>query len=120
MNIMCQAQFEPMILSGRKPHTVRRKRKKPLRIGQPLSLRVWTGKPYRSKQREFHYSTVKKVVPFHLDYSDVMIVDGVHLSILAQNDFAWHDGFENADEMRKWFLKTHAFPFDGEVIYWRK
>lgn len=118
MNLMFQPQFEPLIVSGRKPHTIRPKRKIPLKVGQPLSLRVWTGKPYRSPQREFHTANVQKVHPVTIDREDI-IVAGEAMSPEAQDAFAWHDGFENAAALRDWFLKTHGLPFTGELIHWR-
>lgn len=118
MNLMFQPQFEPMILSGRKPHTIRPKRKVPLRPGQLLSLRVWTGKPYRSKQREFAKAKVTKVVSFALGYFDAMKLDGQPLTVLSQNQFAYADGFDTADDMRLWFGVTHGtVNFTGIVIY---
>jgi uncharacterized protein YqfB (UPF0267 family) len=119
MNLMFQPQFEPLIVSGRKPHTIRPKRKIPLKVGQTLSLRVWTGKPYRSPQREFLRATVEKVVPVHLSLLNDMTVDGVKLTIREQNDLAYHDGFPNADALYLWFLATHGLPFEGELIHWK-
>ena len=118
MNLMFQPQFEPLILSGRKPHTIRPKRKIPLKVGQPLSLRVWTGKPYRSPQREFMKAVVEKVWPASIHMSHI-IVNSIILGTDSEKDFAWSDGFADADCLRNWFLKTHGLPFEGEVIYWR-
>lgn len=118
MNLMFQPQFEPLIVSGRKYHTIRPKRKIPLRVGQPLSLRVWTGKPYRSPQRQFHETDVKKVVAVEIGM-DAILVAGVELSLEAQNSLAYHDGFADVECLRNWFLATHGLPFAGELIYWK-
>ena len=48
--LMCQAQFAPMVESGDKRRTIRPRRKRPVKMGDHVSLRQWTGKPYRSKQ----------------------------------------------------------------------
>jgi len=118
MTLMFQPQFSPMIQSGRKYHTVRPVRKVPLRIGQPLSLRVWSGKPYRSKQVEFATATVIRVSQFWLGPAAEMKIDGLLLNWESQNYFAWHDGFLDAIALRYWFTKTHGLPFVGQVIYW--
>lgn len=119
MNLMFQPQFEPMIVSGRKVHTIRPKRKVPLRPGQPLSLRVWTGKPYRSPQREFLSAKVWRVGVIGIS------VDGIALngSLLAYDQayqIAYHDGFESVKELRRWFMDNHELPFEGEIIYWKR
>jgi hypothetical protein len=115
---MFQPQFSEMIQSGRKYHTIRPRRKIPLRIGQPLSLRVWTGLPYRSKQQEFHSSSVMKVEEITITESAIIV--GKESLVGEQQDiFAWHDGFEAAAALRDWFVKNHGLPFIGELIYWR-
>lgn len=119
MNLMFQPQFEAMILAGRKPHTVRPVRRRPLKVGQQLSLRVWTGKPYRSKQREFAKAKVIRCESFILGLFDNMIINHVWFTRLAQDQFAWADGFKDADDMRIWFGKTHSLPFVGTVIYFQ-
>jgi hypothetical protein len=55
-----ETNFPNLIFSGRKKHTIRsnydlwEKRFEKINKGEAiLSLRVWTGKPYNSKQREF-------------------------------------------------------------------
>jgi len=118
MNILFQSKFEEMIQSGRKYHTIRPKRKIPLRPGQVLSLRVWTGLPYRSKQREIHTSSVKKVLPVVID-SERIILDGVLLNQTQAEELAWHDGFSTLSALLLWFTTYHGLPFFGEIIYWR-
>lgn len=120
MNLMFQPQFEPMIVSGRKVHTIRPKRKVPLRPGQPLSLRVWTGIPYRSPQREFMRALVKKVETIVIDFHNCMHVGGVALTLVEQNRLAWQDGFETYADLLCWFINNHQLPFRGEIIYWKR
>jgi hypothetical protein len=119
MNLMFQPQFEPLIVSGRKYHTIRPPRKIPLRVGQPLSLRVWTGKPYRSPQRRFHETDVKKIAAIVIDEAGTIKMDGVPLTNAEAASLAWHDGFENQEALRTWFFATHGLPFTGEIIYWK-
>ncbi|GHU09541.1 hypothetical protein FACS1894151_07490 [Spirochaetia bacterium] len=58
--LMVSPMFEKPILEGKKIHTLRKnykfwkKRIEAVNRGEAiLSMRVWTGKPYHSKQREF-------------------------------------------------------------------
>ncbi len=116
MNLMFQPQFEPMILSGRKLHTVRPPRKRPLRIGQGLSLRVWTGLPYRSKQREFARAIVEGVDRIRITKTSISR-NGRRLNYYEQGELAWKDGFRSLMDFRFWFENTHGFPCDGELIW---
>lgn len=120
MNLMFQPQFEPLIVSGRKPHTIRPKRKIPLRVGQTLSLRVWTGKPYRSPQREFLRASVEDVKPIVIGRERI-VLNGVQLTRPQSDNLAMHDGFASFKEMRRWFDKNHGeTAFIGEIIFWKK
>ena len=119
MNIMFQPQFEPLIVSGTKLHTVRPLGKSRLRVGMALSLRVWTGKPYRSKQREFLKSTVKDVCRVIITDGEIHL-DNVQLSPQGREEFAHNDGFKDFAELRAWFVNAHGLPFVGKVIYWSK
>lgn len=61
--LMCQDQFVPKILDGSKLTTIRRIRKRGNpKPGDILSLRRWTGKPYRSKQEEIKIVKCKSVM----------------------------------------------------------
>lgn len=116
MNIMFQPQFEPMILSGRKPHTIRPTRKRPLKVGTLLSLRVWTGKPYRSKQREFAKATVEGVDRIRITRKTIRR-NGSRLNNYEMGELAWKDGFRSLEDLQFWFENTHGLPFTGELIW---
>lgn len=114
---MFQPRFAPLVQSGAKLQTVRPRRKFMPKIGDKLSLRAWTGQPYRSKQRLLRESHVHAVATFHLTFFEMMI-DGVRSNQFQQDIFARCDGFKGADEMREWFGRVHGLPFDGFVTYW--
>jgi hypothetical protein len=114
-----QPRFAPKVKAGEKLQTVRPFRKRRPEPGDPLSLREWTSKPYRSKQRELRQAVIKRVAAIHLDLFGILSIDGEWLTASRQDVFAHDDGFSNADEMREWFGKTHGLPFNGMVIYWR-
>lgn len=118
MNLMFQPQFEPLIVSGRKYHTIRSKRKIPLRHGQPLSLRVWTGKPYRSKQRAFLSAKVWRVGFIAIAVTGITL-NGKPMTPDQAAALAYHDGFESLGDLIGWFHTNHSLPFVGEIIYWK-
>lgn len=82
--------------------------------GDTISLREWTGKPYRSKQRVLMDATITKV-------SMVDITEtGISVNSWAEpcHDFAQADGFRDFFELRDWFIQTHGLPFYGILIEW--
>ena len=110
--ILFQDRFSCKVRDGSKPHTIRRTaRCKP---GDVLSLRRWTGKPYRSKQetlREAVCTAVHAVTIFPFDVTvDGRRVPGQHLAV--------KDGFRDWEEMREWFENVHGLPFVGWLIEW--
>lgn len=114
-----KAQFAPKVLSGEKCQTIRPTPKRMPKRGDTLSLRIWTGKPYRSKQKVLKTVVVTGVQNISIQLFDTMIIDGWRLPRFNQDVFARADGFIDADDMRLWFGATHSLPFDGIVIYWQ-
>jgi hypothetical protein len=115
---MFKPRFAALVESGAKTQTVRPTPARMPRAGDKLSLRMWTGKPYRSKQRELRSATVLYVAKIKLDCFD-MWFDGVRASEAKQEAFARADGFSTADEMLDWFENEHGLPFEGVVILWQ-
>ena len=109
--ILFQDRFAELVRTGQKKQTIRKKaRCKP---GDELSLRKWTGKPYRSKQETLLNTKCKEVGAIRIEDGPapagvLMIVEG----------WAHADGFSSFIEMQEWFRKTHGLPFEGEVITW--
>ena len=115
--ILFQPQFAEAVSEGRKRQTIRQKAR--CAAGDELSLRAWTGLPYRSKQRELccrprclSVSTVK------ICHEVVWICGEAIVTAEALNTFAQADGFPDWPTMRNWFAKTHDLPFEGELITW--
>lgn len=131
MNVFVfQNRFEADIVAGRKSHTIRGHRRdgKPrAKMGETISLRVWTGKPYRSKQREIARGVVDKIESIAVHSNGISLGDGTlrvwfmgewnHIEML--NGFARRDGFGSWSEMRDWFKATHGLPFSGSLVGWR-
>lgn len=99
--------FEP------KGHTIRAG--KHWKVGDKFSPRIWSGKPYNSKQLIIAPDIeVKKVWDFEINRKGIRIngnnVDDIDLELLARND-----GLSLPD-----FLAWFKFPkdFSGQIIYW--
>ena len=111
---MFKPQFAPLVESGVKRQTVRPYPKRMPKAGDQISLREWTGKPYRSKQRVLREAVITEV-------SSVDITEtGIAVNSYAEpcDDFAVADGFRDFFELRDWFKATHGLPFEGVVIKW--
>jgi hypothetical protein len=121
--ILFQSRFEPTIAAETKDTTIRPKRKdgKPnARPGERVSLRVWKGKPYRSKQREICQRVVKFVFPVIVSAHGIYRPDLSARPRLDSKKVARADGFANWLEMRQWFAANHGLPFEGFLIHWTK
>lgn len=110
-------QFATLVEYGEKLQTVRPIPKRMPKRGENISLRMWTGKPYRSKQRVLCESVISDVIPVEITAEDITLGD-VILGVTAEWLFARADGFKTPVEMRFWFRHEHGFPFNGIVIQW--
>lgn len=116
--IMFKERFARLVESGTKKHTIRPPRKKSIKAGDILSLRQWTGLPYRSKQREVRRALCAAVHTVTMS-ANLLILDGVAVTPNHWDTFAKHDGFESWEELWCWFLREHGkLRFSGIVIYW--
>lgn len=120
---MFQERFASLVESGQKRQTVRSLGKpnhRPPRAGEELSLRTWSGKPYRSKQRILLSPvTCAAVRPIFIGIChDAFDVRVDHESVPDLDAFARADGFADAADMRQWFTATHGLPFVGRLIQW--
>jgi hypothetical protein len=115
---MFKPQFARMVESGTKCQTVRPTPKRMPKRGDRISLREWTGKPYRSKQRVLREATVDWVQSVRIRTTRIDL-DGLPMSAHQADNFAKADGFLGANDFIGWFNFTHGLPFDGIVIYWQ-
>jgi hypothetical protein len=104
--------YEPMQPFDPKYHTIRAGYR--YNDGDLMDIRIWTGKPYRSKQAQIHVVSVK-VTPFTMvsrDYAFIgkeeRRVSEEGLKIIAENDGLSYEDFLH------WFNK----PFQGQIICW--
>lgn len=114
---MFQPRFVGLLTSGLKTQTVRKIPKRMPGVGDRLSLRVWTGAPYRSKQEEIEEVVIQAIYPVAIR-NDGMKVNGAELGPRKRDAFARNDGFLDWEELRDWFVKNHSLPFEGIVIHW--
>ena len=124
--IMFQKRFAPAVSVGEKVQTIRPPRKgKPFLPGEEISLRVWTGAPYRSPQEEIRRAEVIRVTAIAIDARFlnlgglVTLDEGRPLERVDLDAFARRDGFRSWEELLSWFREAHGLPFWGELIKWR-
>lgn len=117
-----QPRFTALVEAGTKCQTVRPTPNQMPKPGDRISLRTWTGKPYRSKQRVLRESVICAVETISLcDTGRELLVylNGAELHPEEINAFAVADGFKNGIELFNWFEATHGLPFEGVVIKWQ-
>jgi hypothetical protein len=114
--IMFQERFAEKVRGGEKLQTIRCSAR--CKAGDILSLRRWTGKPYRSKQEILRVAICTVVSPVEINQWGLDDKDeGVFIH--CPETIAKRDGFSGWTEMREWFEATHGLPFNGYVIAWR-
>jgi len=119
-NLVYHSLTEPFNFSGKKFHTIRGGKR--WKVGDKFSPRVWSGKPYRSKQVILATDIeIKKVWNFELlhdisDNSPSIKIDGhfmtqeIYLPLIAKNDGL------TLEDILEWF--QYPKPFSGQIISW--
>lgn len=113
-------------LDDPKHHTIRAGNR--WKVGDWFSPRVWSDKPYRSKQIEFAPPIqVKKVWPitirphkehgFVIHIKDRYVADWEGTANITQSELAKNDGLEK-DDLLRWFRVPK--PFTGQIICWNE
>lgn len=116
--LMFKERFAPLVESGEKRQTIRPPRKRPIKVGDSLSLRKWSGRAYASKQTILRDGEKCIAVRSVVMQTDRVTVDGWSQSMDWLDSFARADGFANYGDMLKWFNETHGLPFEGVLICW--
>ena len=108
-------QFAPLVREGTKRQTIRRKRRRPIKVGD--TLRLYTG--LRIKKggllREAVCTAVHEIEWLEPTW---LFIDGSPLDEQQLIEFAPLDGFIDFAEMLEWFEARYVFPFEGVVIRW--
>lgn len=118
--ITFQPRFAPLVESGTKAQTIRKERKRPIKVGDMLSLREWTGKPYASVQRRLRPET-PCIGVYPITITDHGVDCQCYMDVLTcdySTAVARADGFDSFFFMWRWFYDTHGLPFTGILIRW--
>ena len=110
--------FKGKILSGAKRQTIRAVRKNPIKEGGTLYMYWKQRSPECEKLGEAKCIKVREISictdSYNFPDDQYSLVDHpVHL-----NNFAIADGFNNWQELVKFFESTHGLPFEGVLIQW--
>jgi len=125
---MFKPRFAPLVERGEKLQTVRPTPQRMPKPGDKISLRCWTDKPYRSKQRVLRDAIISSVTRCEIRNDGIMLRDTSGgflnedwLGLLdgSADKFAVADGFSSFHEMADWFDLTHGLPFAGVLICWQ-
>ncbi len=116
--LMFKDFLAPKVEDGSKRHTVRPRRKRPIKPGDSLSLRRWAGKAYRSKQITLREAVCKAVKPIRVTVNKQLYIDGQRVPRADADKFARADGLSAFWELADFLRKEHGLPFEGEVISW--
>lgn len=125
-----QQRFKPMILSGRKHHTIRAERKDGRRPKPGERLHLFCGMRTKAIER-LADPTCTKVADIRLDLSrDLLYIEGhghvfkldiwieeTLLDLDEAESLAFHDGFDSLAEMTG-FWDMKLFPFNGFITFW--
>ena len=108
------ARLAPLVESGAKTHTVRRRSKRPIKEGDRLYL--FTGMRTKNCRRLMDTECVQ-IQDIHIDFCGwSMTLDGEFVDYDA---FARADGLKDFHELVCWIGENYGLPFDGVVIHWR-
>jgi hypothetical protein len=119
-------RFAPLVKACTKLRTIRGLRKRPIKAGDRLSLRMWSARPYNSPQIILRESVCIRVTPVEIDHHRVITgSDSLHI-VTDDNDFgrsnlnqfAVLDGFASWFEMVSYFDGKRGLPFSGVLIEW--
>lgn len=112
---MFKNRFSEKILEDEKTSTIRPKAR--CKKGDILSLRMWSGKPYRSKHIIIKDAVCKEIHKVFIDEQKI-IVNETTFTEPFNGWIAECEGFEDWDSMTEFFKTTHGLPFQGDLIYW--
>lgn len=122
---MFKPRFALLVETGTKLQTIRPTPKRLPHPGDRISLRAWTGKPYRSKQRVLRDALIMVVELVTITKESATFSHPplgkfpYRLTGVDQlNHFALADGFTSWIELVEWFDAEHGLPFSGICIHW--
>ncbi|WP_316851174.1 hypothetical protein [Pedobacter agri] len=91
------------------------------KVGDMFSPRVWSGKPYASKQITIAPDIeIKKIWTFEVDENGVPSLNGHYISTKMERDIARNDGLSKEDFI-DWLIMPSfksGKPFRGQILCW--
>jgi hypothetical protein len=96
-----------------KHHTIRAGKR--WKDGDMASLRIWSDKPYRSKQIPIAPDVKLKVVDIEINQEFDAIIDGKDFPLSSMGVLATNDGLSFVDFI-SWF--SPSIPFSGQILIW--
>lgn len=97
-----------------KYHTIRKGNR--FKVGDMFSSRIWSGKPYRSKQLIICPDLkVEKIFSFEISNNEYLL-NGQVLTLRKLTEIANNDGLD-VDDFECWF---NIKQFNGQIICWNK
>jgi hypothetical protein len=109
-----QQQFAEKVERGLKLRSIRKLRKRPIKVGDTLHL--YSG--LRTKScRKLGIGKCTKVANITITLTDI-IEDGKVLPDRTADFFARLDGFKNSNELCVFFNTLYGVPFTGNLIEW--
>jgi hypothetical protein len=112
-----QERFAEAVTSGEKRQTIRRVRKRPIKVGDELFF-------YTGQHNQCRYLTrrlCRRVSPIQITDAGIYIVRNAleaYPSVAGAGGIAQKDGFRDWPEMREWFRARYGLPFHGVLIEW--
>ncbi len=109
-------RFAGMVERGEKLQTIRRVRKRPIKVGDTLQL--YTGQRSKAcrKLGEGRCVQVREIRLTAIGFSDR--IEGEILSPQQRLRLANRDGFSTAAEFLAFFADHYGLPFEGVLIEW--
>ena len=111
------ARFADDVETGRKGHSIRARRKHPIRVGDKLML--YTGMRQKCC-RKLLDAVCTKVEDISIEANEFRVcIDGRMLSRQEIELLAVADGFSESQEFFDFFAQTHGSRFEGDLIHWK-
>jgi hypothetical protein len=114
-------RFAVNVAAGYPPkhHTIRAGHR--WKEGDWFSPRVWSGKPYNSKQIQFAPDIqIKKIWNFDVDPWESYVINSKPLCYSEFKAVALNDGFTAGDDLELWLNVKRGEAFNGQIICWNE
>lgn len=118
---MFEPCFAPLVKSGKKKCTIRKKGRREINVGDLMDARMWSGRPYCSKTVKLIEAPITKIADIYINSGLIffsVIVDGLELELPEITKLAGQDGFSNVMDFLRFFRDKYGLPFEGQIIHW--